>query len=109
MLNKVVLIGRICTDIELKYTAAGSAVTNFRLAVDRQFKNEAGEKETDFIDIVAWKQQAEFAATYLGKGRLIAVDGRLQVRDYEKDGQKRKAVEIVANDVRPLDKPKEQE
>src|SRR5437899_2180744 len=97
MLNKVILIGRLATDPELKYTPAGVAVTSFRLAVNRPFTSKAtGEREADFIDIVAWRQPAEFAANYLNKGRLIAVDGWLQVRTWEaQDGSKRRAVEVV--------------
>src|SRR5229473_6450632 len=98
MLNKVILIGRLATDPELKYTPSGVAVTSFRIAVDRAFgaRNAEGEKETDFIDIVAWKQSAEFAANYLNKGRLIAVDGRLQIRNWvAQDGTKRRSAEVV--------------
>jgi len=110
MLNKVILIGRLATDPELKYTPSGVAVTSFRIAVDRRMSpNAAGEKETDFIDIVAWRQSAEFAANYLNKGRLVAVDGRLQIRNWvAQDGTKRKTAEVVANDLRSLDRPKEQ-
>lgn len=110
MLNKVILIGRLATDPELKYTPSGVAVTSFRIAVDRRMTpNEQGEKETDFIDIVAWRQSAEFAANYLTKGRLIAVDGRLQVRPWvAQDGTKRRSVEVVAYDIRSLDRPREQ-
>jgi single-strand DNA-binding protein len=109
MLNKVILIGRLATDPELKYTPSGVAVTSFRIAVDRRMApNESGEKETDFIDIVAWRQSAEFAANYLNKGRLIAVDGRLQIRNWvAQDGTKRKTAEVVANDLRSLDRPKD--
>src|SRR5438270_1978790 len=109
MLNKVILIGRLATDPELKYTATGIAVTSFRIAVDRAFgRNADGEKETDFIDIVAWKQSAEFAANYLNKGRLIAVDGRLQIRNWvAQDGTKRRSAEVVANDLRSLDRPRD--
>jgi single-strand DNA-binding protein len=110
MLNKVILIGRLATDPELKYTPSGVAVTSFRIAVDRQFskRNEAGEKETDFIDIVAWQQSAEFAANYLNKGRLVAVDGRLQIRNWvAQDGTKRRTAEVVANDLRSLDRPRD--
>ena len=90
MLNRVVLIGRLATDPELKYTPSGLAVTTFRLAVDRNRTNAQGEKETDFISIVAWKQSAEFAANYLTKGRLVAVDGRLQIRSWvAQDGTRR--------------------
>lgn len=111
MLNKVILIGRLATDPELKYTPSGVAVTSFRIAVDRRMTpNEAGEKETDFIDIVAWRQSAEFAANYLTKGRLIAVDGRLQVRPWvAQDGTKRRSVEVVAFDIRSLERPRDQQ
>src|SRR5687768_16951697 len=111
MLNKVILIGRLATDPELKYTPSGVAVTTFRIAVDRRMsKNAAGEKETDFIDIVAWRQSAEFAANYLNKGRLVAVDGRLQIRSWvAQDGTKRRTAEVVANDLRSLDRPREQQ
>jgi len=110
MLNKVILIGRLATDPELKYTPSGVAVTSFRIAVDRRMTpNAAGEKETDFIDIVAWRQSAEFAANYLNKGRLVAVDGRLQIRNWvAQDGSKRRSAEVVANDLRSLDRPRDQ-
>jgi len=106
--NKAILVGRLCNDPELRYTPSGVAVANFRLAVDRQFTNQQGERETDFIDIVAWKQDAEFAANYLGKGRLVLIDGRIQVRNWTtNDGQKRRNVEVVADRVRGLDRPRE--
>ena len=110
MLNKVILIGRLATDPELKYTPSGVAVTSFRIAVDRPFsRTDTGERETDFIDIVAWRQPAEFAANYLSKGRLIAVDGRLQIRNWvANDGTKRRSAGVVANDLRSLDRPREQ-
>jgi len=110
MLNKVILIGRLATDPELKYTPSGVAVTSFRIAVDRRMTpNAAGEKETDFIDIVAWRQSAEFAANYLNKGRLVAVDGRLQIRNWvAQDGTKRKTAEVVAYDLRSLERPRDQ-
>jgi single-strand DNA-binding protein len=101
MLNRVILIGRLTRDPELKYTTNGTAVATFTLAINRRFNKD----ETDFIDIVTWKGLAENCANYLGKGRLAAVEGRLQVRSYEaKDGQKRKVTEVVADDVRFLDK-----
>jgi single-strand DNA-binding protein len=107
MLNRIVLIGRLCTDPELKYTASGIAVATFRIAVDRR-PNAQGEKETDFISIVAWRQSAEFASSYLTKGRLISVDGRLQTRSWvAQDGTRRYSFEVVADDLRGLDKPKE--
>jgi len=101
MLNRVILIGRLTRDPELKYTTNGTAVATFTLAINRKFNKE----ETDFIDVVTWKGLAENCANYLGKGRLAAVEGRLQVRTYEtKEGQKRKVAEVVADDVRFLDK-----
>jgi single-strand DNA-binding protein len=106
--NKAILVGRLCNDPELRYTPSGVAVANFRLAVDRQFTNPQGERETDFIDIVAWRQDAEFAANYLTKGRLVLVDGRIQVRNWTtQDGQRRRNVEVVADRVRGLDRPRE--
>lgn len=101
MLNRVILIGRLTRDPELRYLQNGTAVATFTLAVNRKFNKE----ETDFIDIVAWRGLAENCANYLSKGRLAAVEGRLQIRNYEdKEGQKRKATEIVADDVRFLEK-----
>jgi len=106
--NKAILVGRLCNDPELRYTPSGVAVANFRLAVDRQFTNPQGERETDFIDIVAWRQDAEFAANYLTKGRLVLIDGRIQVRNWTtQDGQRRRNVEVVADRVRGLDRPRE--
>lgn len=108
MLNRVVLIGRLATDPELKYTPSGIAVTTFRIAVDRRGSNPQGEREADFIPIVAWRQAAEFAANYLTKGRLVAVDGRMQVRSWvAQDGSRRYVTEVVAENLRGLDKPKE--
>jgi len=101
MLNRIILIGRLTRDPELKYTPNGTAVTTFTLAINRKFNKE----ETDFIDVVVWRQQAENCANYLSKGGLAAVEGRLQISNYEtKDGQKRKAAEVVADDVRFLSK-----
>lgn len=106
MLNRVILIGRLTKDPELRYTQSGKAVASFTLAVDRAFKNAQGEKEADFIPIVVWQKQAEHCANYIGKGSLVAVDGRMQVRTYEaKDGSgKRWITEIVAENVRFLDR-----
>ena len=83
MLNRVVLIGRLTRDRELRYTPGGVAVTSFNLAVNRRFTNQQGEREADFIDIVAWRQLAETVANYMKKGRLVAVEGRLQIRSYK--------------------------
>jgi single-strand DNA-binding protein len=107
MLNKIILIGRLTRDPELRYTPSGTPVAKFTLAVDRR-ANKQGEKEADFIDIVTWQKTAETCANYLGKGRLVAVEGRLQIRSYE-DGQglRRKAAEVVAETVRFLDRAKE--
>jgi len=100
MLNRVVLIGRLTKDPELRYSPSGVAVTNFTLAIDRKFKNAQGEKETDFIPCVMFKQLAELCANYLAKGKLASVDGRIQVRTYnDKDGQKHWITEVVAEDV----------
>lgn len=107
MLNRVVLIGRLASDPELKYTPSGIAVANFVLAVNRA-PNAQGEREADFIPIVVWRQSAEFAANYLTKGRMVAVDGRLQIRSWvAQDGTRRKAAEVVAENLKSLDKPKE--
>jgi single-strand DNA-binding protein len=105
VLNQVVLIGRLTRDPELRYTTSGKAVAQLRLAVDRGTTNPQGEKETDFVDIVVWEKQAETVANYLQKGRLVAVAGRLQIRQFEtQDGQRREKAEIVANTVRFLDR-----
>jgi len=110
MLNKVILIGRLARDPELRYTASGKAVANFSIAVERPFANQQGERDVDFINIVTWQRLAEVCANNLGKGRLIAVDGRLQVRSYETpEGQRRWMTEVVANDIRFLDWPKQQQ
>jgi len=106
MLNKVVLIGRLAQDPELRYTPNGVAVGSFGLAVERPFTNRQGERDVDFVDIVTWRRLAETCANHLGKGRLVAVEGRLQVRKYEnQQGQRRTVYEIVADDVRFLDWP----
>lgn len=108
MFNKVILVGRMANDAELKFTPSGVAVSTFRVAVNRPFQNAQGTREADFLDVQAWRQQAEFAANYLGKGRLVLVEGRIQVRSYDtQDGQRRKVWEIVADNLRGLDRPKE--
>lgn len=109
MLNKIILIGRLTKDVELRYTESGKAVANFTLAVDRPFKKAQGEKEADFIRIVVWGKQAESCANYIGKGRLAAVEGRLHIRSYDgNDGQRKYITEVVAETVEFLDKPKEE-
>jgi single-strand DNA-binding protein len=104
LLNRVILIGRLTKDPELRYTPSGVAVTQFTLAVDRPFTSQGGEREADFIPIVTWRQLAETCANYLRKGRLTAVEGRIQVRNYENNEGKRVYVtEIVADNVRFLE------
>ena len=108
MLNKVILIGRLVRDQEVRYTQAGKAVTTFDIAVDRNHTDAQGNRETDFVPIVTWGKLAETCGNYLSKGRLVAVDGRLQIRSYEtQEGQKRRVTEVVAEGVRFLDKGKE--
>lgn len=99
-MNHVILIGRLTRDPELKYTPNGVAVCNFTLAVDRAFSKD---KEADFIPIVVWGKIAETCANHLSKGRLVAVEGRLQIRSYEKDGNKHRIAEVVASEVKFLD------
>jgi single-strand DNA-binding protein len=110
MLNKVILIGRLANDPELKYTPSGVALSSFRVAVNRPMApNAQGEREADFIDVVAWRQNAEFAANYLSKGRLVAVEGRLQVRSWvQEDGTRRKWTEVVCDHLKSLDRPRDQ-
>ena len=104
MLNRVILIGRLTRDPELRYTPSGVAVAQFTVAVDRPFSSQKDEKETDFIPIVTWRQLAEACAEYLKKGRLVAVEGRIQVRSYENNQGKRVYVtEVVADNVRFLE------
>jgi single-strand DNA-binding protein len=109
VLNKVVLIGRITKDIELRYTPNGVATANFFLAVQRNYKNQNGEYEADFIPIVVWRKQAESCAKYLAKGRMVAVAGRIQTRSYEQDGQRRYTWEVVADEVQFLDRGEKKE
>ena len=103
MLNRIVIIGRLTRDPEMRQTPSGTAVCTFTLAVDRSFKSANGERETDFIPVVAWRQLGETCGRYLAKGKLAAVDGRLQIRTYQaQDGSKRTAAEVVADNVRFL-------
>lgn len=100
MLNKIILMGRLCTNPELRRTGSGTAVTSFSLACDRDFKSQSGDKETDFIEVVAWKNTAEFVSKYFSKGRMAVVDGRLHIREWtDKDGGKRRSAEVVAENV----------
>ena len=100
MLNNIVIMGRLTKDPELRRTGSGTAVASFTLAVDRDFGAKDGEKETDFIDCVAWRQTGEFVSKYFTKGRMAVVSGRLQIRSYtDKDGIKRRNAEVVADNV----------
>lgn len=110
MLNHIVTMGRLTADPVRRVTASGIPVTSFSIACDRDFKNADGEKVTDFIDIVAWRNTAEFVSKYFTKGRMAVVDGRLQLRDWiDREGNKRRSAEIIANSVNFGDsKPKEQ-
>ena len=100
MLNVAVIMGRLTADPELRHTASGTAVTSFTVAVDRSYAKAGTERQTDFIDVVAWRSTADFVCRYFRKGQLIAVQGSIQTRTYtDKDGNKRKAVEVVADNV----------
>ncbi len=98
MLNRIVIMGRLTRDPELRRTQSGTPVTSVRIAVDRDFKGQDGSKQADFFDVVAWRQTAEFVSKYFTKGRMAIVEGRLQSRDWQdKDGNKRTSIEIVAD------------
>ena len=100
MLNHIVIMGRLTRDPELRRTGSGVAVTSFTLAVDRDFTGKDNEKETDFIDCVAWRQAGEFVSKYFAKGRMACVAGRLQIRNWtDKDGNKRRSAEVIADNV----------
>jgi len=101
MLNRIILMGRLTRDPELRHTQTGTAVASFSLAVDRDFKDKGtGERSTDFIDIVAWRSTAEFVSRFFTKGRMAVVEGRLQMRDWtDKDGNKRRSAEVIADNV----------
>lgn len=100
MLNHIVLMGRLTRDPELRHTQTGTPVASFSLAVDRDFGSRDGEKQTDFIDIVAWRSTAEFVSKYFTKGRMAVVSGRLQIRDWtDRDGGKRRSAEVIADNV----------
>ena len=101
MLNKIILMGRLTRDPELRRTESGTAVCSFSIAVDRDFKDkQTGEKTTDFIDIVAWRSSAEFVSRFFTKGRMAVVEGRLQIRDWkDKDGNNRRSAEVVADNI----------
>ncbi len=107
MYNRVILVGRLTRDPECRYTPTGKAVCTMRLAVDRGVPSGQGGQTADFVNIVAWEKLAETCTNNLQKGRLVLVEGRLQIRQYEKDGQRREIAEIAANSVRFLDRPRE--
>lgn len=104
MLNRVVLVGRLTKDPDLRYTASGVAVANFTIAVNRPFSNQQGEREADFINCVIWRKPAENLANYMGKGSLVGVDGRIQTRSYDnQDGKRVYVTEVVADSVQFLE------
>lgn len=110
MLNHVVIMGRLTNDVELRRTGTGTPVASFTLAVDRDFSDKSGNKETDFIECVAWKGTAEFMSKHFSKGRMAVVSGRLKIRPWEdKDGNKRKTAEVVVSNVYFADSKKETE
>ena len=100
MLNRIIVMGRLTRDPELRRTQSGISVTSFSVAVDRDFRTQSGERETDFIEVVAWRNTAEFVTKYFTKGRMAVVEGRLQIRDWtDREGQKRRSAEIVADNI----------
>lgn len=99
-LNRITIMGRLTRDPELRRTQSGTPVTSFTMAVDRDFKSQSGDKETDFIDVVAWRNTAEFAAKYFAKGRMAIASGRLQIRDWlDNNGNKRRSAEVIADSI----------
>lgn len=109
MLNKVFMQGRLVADPELRHTPNGVAVASFRIAVDRDFKDKSGERQADFVNVIAWRATAEFVSKFFSKGRMAIVEGKLQSRNYEdKDGNKRYALDVVADNVYFGDSKKDQ-
>lgn len=107
-INSVVLVGRLTRDPESRTTTSGKSVVNFSIAVTKRFKPQDGSPDADFFNIVAWGNTADFVVNYLGKGRLVAVEGRLQSRKYTtQDGNSREVVEVVADNVQGLDRPRD--
>lgn len=107
-INRVVLVGRLTRDPELRTTTSGKSVCSFSIAVDKRFKRQAEEQTADFFRITAWENQADYVSKYLTKGRLVAVDGRLQSRKYTaNDGTERESIEVVAETVQGLDRPRD--
>lgn len=110
MLNKVFMQGRLVADPELRHTPNGVAVASFRIAVDRDFKDKSGERQADFVNVIAWRATAEFVSKFFSKGRMAIVEGKLQSRNYEdKDGNKRYALEVVADNIYFGDSKRDQE
>lgn len=109
MYNKVFIIGRLTRDPETRYTPSGVAVTRFTVAVSRSFRSQKGQGETDFLRVVAWRRLAEICGEYLKKGRLVAIEGRLQISTWEKNGEKMKSAEIVADNMQMLERKRETE
>ena len=108
MLNHIIIMGRLTRDPELRRTGSGTAVASFTLAVERDLKPKEGERETDFIDFVAWRQTGEFVSKYFSKGRMAVVSGKLQIRSWtDNEGNKRRAAEVVADNVYFADSKKE--
>ena len=109
MLNRIIIMGRLTKDPELRHTSTGTAVSSFTMAVDRDFKDKAtGQKSTDFIEVVAWRQTGEFVSKYFQKGRMAVVDGRLQIRTYEdKNGNNRRVSEVLAEHIYFADSKRE--
>lgn len=104
MMNKIIIIGRLTQDPTLIYTTNGNATSRMTIAVDRNYKDSNGERPTDFIPVVSWGKLAETVANYMKKGKLVAVEGSLEIRSYEKDGDKRYIAEVIAENVRFLEK-----
>lgn len=107
-MNKVIIIGNVCAAPEAHTTQSGISRSTFKVAVQRKYKNSAGNYDADFLTVIAWRQNADFCNKYLDKGRKVAVEGSIQTRQYDaQDGSKRNVVEIIADHVETLDKPKE--
>ena len=104
MLNKIILIGRLTQDPELKYTTNGHAVTRMTIAVNRNYKDNEGKKKVDFIPIIIWNKLAEIVAEHMKKGKLISASGSLEIRSYMQEGDKRYIAEVIADDIKFLDK-----
>lgn len=108
MINRVILVGRLTRDPETRTTTTGKSVTDFSIAVQKRIKPQDGSPDADFFRVVAWERTAEYVANYLTKGRLVAVDGRLQSRKYtDKDGMNREVVEVIADNVQSLERPRD--